>query len=379
MVTEETPTTSVEALIARRAGLIDASGIRKVFDLAATMKDPINLSIGQPHFDVPDEVKAAAIRAIEEGHNRYTQTQGIAQLRERFAEVLKARHAYEPEAVLVTSGVSGGLLMGLMALVDPGDEVILPDPYFVMYKHLVNLAGGVPVIVDTYDDGFQVDPERLEAAVTDRTKVIIVNSPSNPTGAVFSRESLVEIARIARQRGILVMTDEIYDSFVYTDAPPASIATMYENVLWLGGLSKSHALTGWRLGFAAGPERLIQEMAKLQQYTFVCAPSMVQIAALAALDVDASDRVAEYRHKRDILYDALKGRFEIVKPEGAFYIFPAVPEGGGTDMDFVRRAIEKNVLVIPGSVFSERNTHFRISYATEDDNILKGAEILCAL
>ena len=379
MVTEETPTTSVEALIARRAGLIDASGIRKVFDLAATMKDPINLSIGQPHFDVPDEVKAAAIRAIEEGHNRYTQTQGIAQLLERFGEVLKARHAYEPEGVLVTSGVSGGLLLGLMALIDPGDEVIFPDPYFVMYKHLVNLVGGVPVTVDTYDAAFQVDPERLEAAITGRTKAIIVNSPSNPTGAVFSRESLVEIARIARQRGILVMTDEIYDSFVYTDAPPASIATMYENVLWLGGLSKSHALTGWRLGFAAGPERLIQEMAKLQQYTFVCAPSMVQIAALAALDVDASDRVAEYRHKRDILYDALKGRFEIVKPEGAFYIFPAVPEGGGTDMDFVRRAIEKNVLVIPGSVFSERNTHFRISYATEDDNILKGAEILCAL
>ena len=368
------PSDPLDGLIADRMHLIDASGIRKVFDLAATMTHPINLSIGQPDFDVPDDVKAAAVKAIEDGFNRYTQTQGIAELADRFRVVLKDRHDYEPESVLITSGVSGGLLLSLMALVNPGDEVIFPDPYFVMYKHLVNLVGGAPVPLDTYDSSFQIDPGRLEAAITPRTKVLIVNSPCNPTGVVVDTDVLGHIADIARKHDLLVITDEIYDAFVYRDEPMKTIATMLDNVLWLGGLSKSHAFTGWRLGFACGPNRLIQEMAKIQQYTFVCAPSMVQRAALVALEYDVCDHVAAYRRKRDLLYDALAKSFEIVKPEGAFYMFPKVPSG--TDMDFVTRAIEKNVLIIPGSVFSERNTHFRIAYPTDDDTLLRAADIL---
>jgi len=371
------PPGALEHLIADRTRLIDASGIRKVFDLAATMTHPINLSIGQPDFDVPDDVKAAAVKAIEDGFNRYTQTQGIAELAERFRVVLKAKHDYEPESVLITSGVSGGLLLSLMALVNPGDEVIFPDPYFVMYKHLVNLVGGTPVPLDTYDSNFQIDPARLEAALTPRTKVLIINSPCNPTGVVVETDVLREIAEIARKHGLFVVTDEIYDAFVYRDEPMKTIATMVDNVLWLGGLAKSHAFTGWRLGFACGPDRLIQEMAKIQQYTFVCAPSMVQRAAIVALDCDVSHHVAAYRRKRDLLYDALADSFDIVKPEGAFYMFPKVPSG--TDMDFVTRAVEKNLLIIPGSVFSEKTTHFRIAYATDDDTLLRAADILKSL
>ena len=371
------PSEALEGLIADRMRLIDASGIRKVFDLAATMTDPINLSIGQPDFDVPDDVKAAAVKAIEDGFNRYTQTQGIRELADRFRAVLEAKHDYRPESILITSGVSGGLLLSLMALVDPGDEVIFPDPYFVMYKHLVNLVGGTPVPLDTYDSNFQIDPSRLEAAVTPRTKVLIVNSPCNPTGVVLDTDVLVQIADIARKHNLFVLTDEIYDAFLYRDEPMKTVATMCDNVLWLGGLSKSHAFTGWRLGFACGPNRLIQEMAKIQQYTFVCAPSMVQRAALVALECDVSHHVAAYRRKRDLLYDALSDSFEIVKPEGAFYMFPKVPSG--TDMDFVTRAIERNVLIIPGSVFSERTTHFRIAYTTDDATLLRAADILKSL
>ena len=366
-------------LIARRMRLVDASGIRKVFDLAATMRDPINLSIGQPDFGVPEAAREAAIAAIREGFSRYTQTQGMGELHERYRAFLKERKDYEPEGFLVTGGVSGALLLAILSLVDPGDEVIFPDPYYVGYKHLVNLAGGKPVTLDTYDRDFQFDVEKLESKITRATKVILLNSPSNPTGAVMRGDAVRAVAELARKHGIFVISDEIYDSFLYLDEAPPSIASLYENTLLVGGLSKSHAFTGWRLGYAAGPQALITEMAKIQQYTFVCAPSMVQKAAIVALDVDVSDHVAEYRRKRDLIYGALKDKFRIVRPEGAFYIFPAVPEGAGTDEEFVIRAIENNVLVIPGSVFSGRSTHFRISYATTDEKLRKGAEILNGL
>ncbi|MFH0962563.1 MAG: aminotransferase class I/II-fold pyridoxal phosphate-dependent enzyme [Planctomycetota bacterium] len=370
---------SLDRLIARRMKRIDASGIRKVFDLAATMSNPLDLSIGQPDFDVSDRVKDAAVDAIRKGFNRYTQTQGIAELHERYRAFLKERKGYDPEAILVTGGVSGALLLALLALIDPGDEVVFPDPYFVGYKHLVNLVGGVPVTLDTYDTDFQLDPARLEEKLSPASKVLLLNSPSNPTGAVMRADVVKAVADIARRRGLFVISDEIYDGFVYLDETIPSIATLYEHTLQVGGLSKSHAFTGWRLGFACGPNALITEMAKIQQYTFVCAPSPVQKAAVVALDVDASDHFADYRRKRDLIYDALKDKFRVVKPEGAFYIFPAVPPGKGSDQDFVVRAIRNNVLVIPGSVFSERNTHFRIAYATSDETLLRAAQILNSL
>jgi aspartate aminotransferase/aminotransferase len=357
---------------------LDASGIRKVFDLAAKMSNPINLSIGQPDFDVPETAKNAAIEAIQAGHNKYTQTQGIAQLRAAVAEECRREFGWSDAAdrpYLVTSGVSGGLLLAIQTLVEPGDEVAFLDPYFVMYSHLVNLAGGVPVPVSTYDD-FRPDLNKLAEAITDRTRLLIINSPCNPTGIVYTREELQAIAELAEANNLLVVSDEIYNLFCY-DQPFASIASMYDNTLLLRGFSKSYAMTGWRIGWATGPEPILSKMTMLQQYTFVCAPSMAQLAAVEALNTDMGEQVAAYRHKRDMVVDALTEPFGLVKPGGAFYAFVPAPNGKATD--FVTRAIENNVLIIPGNVFSMQDTHFRISYANTDEKLKQGLDILVDL
>lgn len=363
-----------------RMKAIDASGIRKVFDKAAALRDPINLSIGQPDFDVPEPVKAAAIEAIRAGRNRYTVTQGIARLREAVRERLADRHGVRvgPDGVLITSGVSGGLFLAFLALFGPGDEVVVPDPYFVMYKHLLALLGATPVFVDTYPD-FRMRPEGVEAVLSSKTKGVIVGSPANPTGAVAPEEDLRGIVEICRARGLTLISDEIYADYVH-DGRHVSPGAWYERTLTLGGWSKSHAATGWRLGWAAGPAEAIQAMTTLQQYTFVCAPAPFQEAALAALDVPAAPFAEEYRRKRDLLRAALSGRFRIEGAQGAFYLFAEVPPALGlTGTAFCDLALERNLLVIPGGVFSERDTHIRISYAAPDEMLLRGAEVLQAL
>jgi len=351
---------------------IDASGIRKVFALAAKMKDPINLSIGQPDYDVDEVVKLAAIDAIKRGQNSYTQTWGIEPLREAVQEYYHEKFGVTPQNVMITGGVSGALFLALMATVNPDDEVIFADPYFVMYTHLVRLLGGKPVPVDTYPH-FKLTAEAVEKAITPRSKVLIVNSPSNPTGVSLNKAELQALADVGKKHGLLVLTDEIYEALLY-DETPATMVGMYENVLLLNGLSKSAGMTGWRMGFAAGPDEIIQAMNTLQQYTFVCAPSMAQHAAVAALKTDMEPKIAAYRRKRDIVYNGLKDTFDVTRPGGAFYIFPAAPGGDGDA--FVRTAIENNLLIIPGSVFSAKNSHFRISFAAKDETLARGIEVL---
>jgi aspartate aminotransferase/aminotransferase len=364
--------------ISKRSLAIDASGIRKVFDLAAKLKDPINLSIGLPDFDVPEPVKQAAIAAINKGQNRYTPTQGIAELRDRLRKDLSAEMGRDVGEMLITSGVSGALFLAVMAVIDAGDEAIFLDPYFVMYKHLLTMAGGKPVIIDSYPD-FRFPAEKVRRAVTPRTKMLILNSPSNPTGMVMSEEEIRQAVEIAKEHDLLILSDEIYEPFLY-DAKRglASSAKTYEKTILLRGFSKSHAMTGWRLGYACGPAEIISEMGKLQQYTFVCAPSPFQIAAVKALDVPMEQAVAAYRKKRDLVYEGLKAKFKVVKPEGAFYIFPQVP-AGRTASQFAAAALEKNVLIIPGGIFSEKDTHFRISYATTDEKLAEGCRVLSSL
>jgi aspartate aminotransferase/aminotransferase len=362
-------------MIADRMKKIDSSGIRKVFDLAAQIEDPINLSIGQPDFDVPDEIKEVAIQAIRDGFNRYTLTAGIPELREKIKHQLKEDKKRDFEEVMITSGVSGGLLLALLVLLNPGEEIIIPDPYFVMYKHLVNLLGGVPKYLDTYPD-FALDPQKLEKLITSKTKILILNSPSNPTGKVYSRQELEPVLEVARKHNLIVISDEIYDQFTY-DEPFFSPAEIYENLLLLGGFSKTFAMTGWRVGYAAGPREIVQEMIKLQQYTFVCAPSFAQKATLKALDLDISGYIGAYRKKRDIVYNGLKETFKLIKPGGAFYAFPQLPETMKTDVaQFVEKAIQEKVLIIPGNVFSEKNTGFRISFAAKDEDLERGVAIL---
>ena len=363
--------------IAERMQKLDASGIRKVFDLAAKMKDPINLSIGQPHFDVPEQVKQEAIAAIRRGENKYTQTQGAAALRQAIAQACCEEFGWSNDRLyLVTSGISGALLLAILTMVDSGDEVIFADPYFVMYAHQVNLAGGKCVLIDTYPD-FRPDIQKIADAITDRTRMLIVNSPCNPTGMVYTAGELQDIVEIASRRDLLIVSDEIYNLFCYDMAGYASMASIYDNTLLMRGFSKSYAMTGWRMGWCTGPRKIIEKMTMLQQYSFVCAPSMAQAAAITALRTDMSDQVASYRRKRDMVYEALRDTFGLIKPSGAFYAF--VPAPGGDATAFVTRAIENNVLIIPGSVFSTKDTHFRLSYATSDEKLAQGLEILLKL
>src|SRR5262245_51102062 len=360
-----------ESWLADRTRAVEVSGVRKVFELGRSLKDPINLSIGQPHFDVPDLIKAAAKSAIDSGRNGYTITQGIPELREKLLADVKARFPGQDRDVVVTSGTSGGLLLALLATVNPGDEVITPDPYFVSYPHMITLAAGKMVPVDTYLH-FRLAPDRVKAAITPRTRAILFSTPANPTGAVVDRESQKAVAELARDRGILVISDEIYRAFHY-DGTADSPGAFDENVLVIEGFGKTYGMTGWRLGWAHGPRRLVQEMAKLQQFTFVCAPSMAQWACLAAMEFDPSGFVADYKRKRDLLAEGLRDRFEFALPGGAFYLFPKAPWGTGTE--FVTEAVRHNLLVIPGNTFSRKDTHLRISYAASDETIRRGIEI----
>ncbi len=363
---------SAERWIADRMRHIEVSGVRKVFELAKSLKDPVNLSIGQPEFDVPEPIKAAAHAAIERGDNGYTLTQGIPELLAKLRGDLRRRYPSGDREVFVTSGTSGGLVLALCCTVNPGDEVIVFDPYFVMYPHLVTLAGGKTVYVDTYPD-FGLDLDRVRAVLSPRTKAILVNSPANPTGRVYPPEQLRDLALLCRERNVLLLSDEVYRVFCY-DEPFHSPAEYNEDVIVFDGFSKAYGMTGWRLGFAHGPRRLIEEMAKLQQFTFVCAPSIVQHAGIAALDFDVSDIVANYHRKRDRIVEGLKDRYEMAKPEGAFYLFAKAPHGSGSS--FVEEAIRNNLLIIPGNSFSLRDTHFRLSFAVEDRMLDRGIEIL---
>lgn len=364
------------AFIAQRALEIDASGIRKVFDLAAKLKDPINLSIGQPDFDVPEPLKERMIAAIQAGKNRYTPTQGIAELIAPIRHQVMESTGWRDPGILILSGTSAGIMLSMSALLNPGDEVLFLDPYFVMYRHLPKLIGAVPVAVDTYPD-FRLHTDRIEAAITQRTRMIILCSPSNPTGITLTAAELATVAQIARKHNLVVLSDEIYDAFCYQKHE--SIAPLLpEQCIQLKGYSKTYGMTGWRLGYAAGPKVILEQMTKLQQYTFVCAPAPVQYAALELYQshrVDMTPIIDAYRRKRDKVMSGLAGHFAINAPGGAFYVFPQAP-GKLTATDFVARAIDKNVLVIPGHVFSNRDTHFRISYATSDEKLQQGIRIL---
>lgn len=380
---------TADRFITDRLRAIDASGIRKVFDLAANLKNPINLSIGQPDFDVPEPIKLAAIDAIEKGINQYTVTQGLKALHDQVNSQIHSEFPNWKDAnygTLITSGVSGGLLLALMTCVSQGDEVIIADPYFVMYRHLVTLAGAKAVYVDTYPD-FQLTAARIEPLITPRTKLILFNSPSNPTGVVATEAVCKEVVALAEKHNVLLLSDEIYDEFCYekVDRPDGtkrcpSPASYSPNLLLMRGFSKTYGMTGWRLGYTVGPKAIVEQMTKLQQYSFVCAPSMVQVAGVTALKTDMTTHVDHYKKKRDRVVEKLSGTYNLTTPGGAFYAFPEVPKKLGLSASqFVEKAIAKNLLVIPGNVFSNRDTHIRISYACNDEMLDKGLDILLEL
>lgn len=363
--------------LADRISLLQPSGIRKFFELGQSMKNPIDLSIGQADFDVPDLIKDAAIESIRQGRNRYTVTQGIEPLRKALLERYGRRFmGVEGNDVVVTAGVSGGLLLSFFALLNPGDEVLIPDPYFVMYKHLASLVGARAVCYDTYPD-FCVTAARVQAGLSAKTRAIVINSPSNPTGAMLTEKDARELAALSDETGIPLISDEIYEDFVY-EGRHVSPREFTSNCLVLSGASKSMGMPGWRMGWMLGPREFIERCYIVQQFTFVCAPSPAQHAVLAGLNLDFSGHLADYRRKRDLVCEGLRADFEIVKPRGAFYVFAKLPPRVAP-RDFIQACIERELLVVPGGACSNRDTHLRISYAASDAKLLKAVEILVGL
>ncbi len=358
------------------------SGIRRFFDIAATMQDVISLGIGEPDFDTPLPVIEAGKRSLEQGHTHYTSNAGIIELRRILAANLERLYgvSYHPEdEVIISVGGSEALYLAATALLNPGDEVIIPTPCFVSYQAEVYMAGGVPVeIACRMEDNFDVDPARIEAAITPRTKAILLGFPNNPTGAVASRERLLEIARIAEKYDLIVMSDEIYDRLVYAGHQHVCFATlpgMRARTILLGGFSKDYAMTGWRIGFACAPQELASAMVRIHQYTIMSAPTTAQEAAIVAIedrDESVMAMVEEYDRRRKLIVPEFNRiGLPTFEPKGAFYAFPKVSVTGLNDDEFATRLLnEENVAMVPGSSFGAGGEGFcRASYATAYEKI----------
>jgi aminotransferase len=367
--------------ISKRVQHIPPSGIRKFFDIAATMDDVISLGIGEPDFVTPEPILQAGIRSLHEGHTHYTSNSGILELRQALSTHLKKLYevGYDPELeLLITVGVSEALYLAMNAILDPGDEVVVAEPCFVSYVPEVVLAGGSAVTVATHvAHDFQITGEAVEAAVTERTKAILIGYPNNPTGAVMSRERLMEIAGVAEKHDLLVISDEIYDQLVYgvEHICFASLPGMRERTITLGGFSKDYAMTGWRIGYAAAPPEILAAMRKIHQYTIMSAPTTAQIAALVALEEGAphvGEMRDEYNRRRRLIVDGMNHLgLETFEPRGAFYAFPSVAAAGMDDNIFAEKLlIEEQVAVVPGSAFGTSGAGFvRCCYATAYEQI----------
>ncbi len=359
---------------ASRTDGFKASGIRDLFDRARRVPDAVDLSIGQADFEIPDVIREATIDAIQSGCGGYGATQGDQALVEATREHLRERfNLPDNEHVLMTSGATGAIVLALLSLVDQDDEVLLPDPYFILYHRLIQLFGGKPVCYDLYPD-FRLRASEIVAKVTGRTRLLILNTPSNPTGTAFTAAELEAVASVCRQRNIMVLSDELYEVFVY-DTPHVSIKRFpgLESLL-VGGFSKSYGMAGWRLGWAAGAPELIDKMRTLQQFVYACPPTLVQKGSLAAFQVDMKPYVDAYRKKRDLMYNGLvSAGYDVVKPQGSFFIYPEAP--GGNDIEFCERALSNKLVIVPGRNFSRRSTHVRVSLAASDETLERGLEV----
>ncbi|MFL5806127.1 MAG: aminotransferase class I/II-fold pyridoxal phosphate-dependent enzyme [Roseiflexaceae bacterium] len=367
--------------IAQRVGQVPPSGIRRFFDIAATMPDVISLGIGEPDFVTPDSIRAAGIRSIEAGKTAYTSNSGLLELRVALSEHLERLYGvrYDPETeLLITVGVSEALQNAMLATIDPGDEVIIPEPCFVAYPAAVIFAGGTPVYVPTsVEHAFQVTGAAIEAAITPRTRAILIGYPNNPTGAVMPREGLAELAAIAERHDLLVFSDEIYDRLVYGVVHTcfASLPGMRERTVLLGGFSKAYAMTGWRLGWLAAPADINAATRKIHQYAIMSAPTMAQYAGLEALEHGegaVGAMVAEYDRRRQVIVSGLNEiGLPTFEPQGAFYAFPRIDHLGLTSEEFAERLLhEQHVAVVPGDAFGPSGAGFvRACYATAMDKI----------
>lgn len=373
--------TKVPSVISQRVQIVPPSGIRRFFDIAATMKDVISLSIGEPDFVTPDQIRQAGIASIERGETKYTSNSGTVELRNALADHLAARYhvRYDPETeLLVTVGVSEALHCAMLATIDPGDEVIVPEPSFVAYKPSVVFAGGTPVVVETrVEDNFQVAAQAIERAVTPRTQGILIGYPNNPTGAVMSRENLMQVARVAEKHNLLVFSDEIYDRLVYgvEHVCFSSLPGMRERTILLGGFSKDYAMTGWRVGYVAANPEISAAIRKVHQYIIMSAPTMGQAGALEGLlraEPAVQDMVRQYDQRRQVIVAGLNQiGLPTFEPRGAFYAFPDIRPTGLSSEQFCEMLLQdEHVAVIPGAAFGASGEGFvRACYAASMANI----------
>ena len=374
--------------VAKKIEKVPPSGIRRFFDITATMDDVISLGIGEPDFDTPPAVVSAGIRSLKDGETHYTSNSGISALRVALSDHLEGLYGlrYDPETeLLVTVGVSEALYLALAATMDHGDEVIVPEPCFVSYNAEVIFAGGVPVTVCTSaETDFQVQSSQIEEVITDKTKALLLGYPNNPTGAVMSRERLLEVAHLAQEHDLLVISDEIYDRLVYGVEHTcfATLPGMRQRTILLGGFSKSYAMTGWRIGYAAAPAEILAAMRKVHQYTIMSAPTIAQYAALEAIEHGEEalqEMRARYDRRRRLIVDGLNNiGLTCFEPKGAFYAFPSIAVTGMTDEEFSERLLqEERVACVPGTAFGACGAgHVRCSYATAYDQIEQALERL---
>ncbi|MBR1907579.1 aminotransferase class I/II-fold pyridoxal phosphate-dependent enzyme [bacterium] len=361
---------------------IKPSGIRKFFDIVSEMKDAISLGVGEPDFDTPWHIRDEGIYAFEKGKTFYTSNSGLKDLRIEISNYIKHKQGitYCPDGeILVTVGGSEAIDIGLRAMINAGDEVIIPQPSYVSYEPCARLAGAKPVIIDLKaENEFRLTPQELEEAITNKTKVLILPYPNNPTGAIMEKGDLEKIAKIIKEKDIFVMSDEIYSELTYSETPHCSIASidgMRERTLIINGFSKAYAMTGWRLGYACGPKELLKQMTKIHQYTIMCAPTTSQYAAIDALkngDEDVKTMKMSYNQRRRFLLNAFKEmNLECFEPFGAFYVFPCIKEFGMTSEEFATKFLEEeHVAAVPGTAFGKSGEGFlRISYAYSLDTL----------
>lgn len=372
---------NIEELISKQVKAVPPSGIRKFFDVVSEMGDAISLGVGEPDFDTPWHIREEGIYSLEKGRTIYSANAGLLELRQAICHYMKRRFdlEYSPtQQALVTVGGSEGIDIALRTLIEPGDEVLIPEPCFVSYKPCTLFAGGTPVVIPTKEENnFKLTPEELERYITPRTKILILPYPNNPTGAIMEREDLEKIADVLRDKNIIVISDEIYAELTYgkEHVSIANIEGMYERTIILSGFSKAYAMTGWRLGYALGPESVISMMTKMHQFTIMCAPTTSQYAAIEAMingDEDVAMMKKAYDKRRRLMVERFRGMgLSCFEPEGAFYVFPSIQKTGLTSEAFCEALLQdQKVAVVPGTAFGSYGEGFiRCSYAYSVDEL----------
>ncbi len=367
-------------IISKKVQDMQPSGIRAFFDLVLGMRDVISLGVGEPDFVTPWQIREAGIYSLEQGFTSYTSNKGLYKLRLSINRYLRNKYGLEycpEEEILVTVGVSEAFDLALRAIIEPQDKILIPSPSYVSYGPLTELAGGIPVFIDTQKENFKLTPKLLEKSIDKKTKAIILNYPNNPTGISYTKKELSEINQVLLKHKLLCISDEIYGDLTYDfeHTPFSSLSGAKNNTIYLNGFSKSYAMTGWRVGFVCGAKEIIAAMTKIHQYTIMCVPITSQMAACEALQsgrksVDQMKR--EYKRRREFMLDKLNQlAFECVKPDGAFYVFPSIKKTGFSALDFAKGLLkEQRVAVVPGTAFSkESEDYIRISYAASLENL----------